>query len=125
MNLEFFERKDFWSGLSLIATGGAAIFIARNYPFGSSLRMGPGYFPTVLGALLIVFGFYLTIMGLRSDAEKLEGGWSLRALIILLSLVLFVDRSRRIHSGDAGADLLLGDCQYAVPVEGDASARSS
>ena len=49
MNLEFLERKDFWSGLMLIVTGGGAIFIARNYQFGSSLRMGPGYFPTVLG----------------------------------------------------------------------------
>ena len=49
MNLEFLERKDFWSGLMLIVIGGGAIFIARNYPFGSSLRMGPGYFPIVLG----------------------------------------------------------------------------
>ena len=73
MNLEFLERKDFWSGLLLIVTGAGAIFIARNYAFGSSLRMGPGYFPTVLGGLLIVFGLYIAAMGLRSDAEKLEG----------------------------------------------------
>jgi hypothetical protein len=30
MNLEFLERKDFWSGLMLIAIGGGAVFIARN-----------------------------------------------------------------------------------------------
>jgi hypothetical protein len=97
MNLEFVERKDFWSGLMLIAIGGGAVFIARNYQFGSSLRMGPGYFPTILGGALVMFGVYFVIQGLRAGAEKLEGSWSLRALIILpLSLVLFgllIDRA--------------------------------
>jgi hypothetical protein len=90
MNFEFLERKDFWSGMLLIVTGAGAIFIARNYPFGTSLRMGPGYFPIVLGGILIAFGLYIAVMGLRLDAEKLDGSWSLRALIVLpASLVLF------------------------------------
>jgi hypothetical protein len=97
MNLEFLQRKDFWSGLMLIGVGGGALFIGRNYQFGSSLRMGPGYFPTVLGAMLVMFGAYFTARGLRGGGEKLEGSWSLRALIILpLSLVLFgllIDRA--------------------------------
>src|SRR5687767_10922386 len=97
MNLEFLERKDFWSGVMLIVTGGLAIYIARNYAFGTSLRMGPGYFPTVLGGLLIAFGVFITAKGFRSDAEKLEESWSLRALIILpLALVAFgllIDRA--------------------------------
>jgi putative tricarboxylic transport membrane protein len=97
MNLEFLERKDFWSGLMLIALGGGAVFIARNYQFGSSLRMGPGYFPIILGGALVMFGVYFLIQGLRAGAEKLEESWSLRALIILpLSLVLFgllIDRA--------------------------------
>ena len=97
MNLEFLERKDFWSGVMLIVVGGGTIIIARNYQFGSSLRMGPGYFPTVLGAMLVMFGVYFIIQGLRTGAEKLEGSWSLRALIILpLALVLFgllIDRA--------------------------------
>jgi hypothetical protein len=43
----------------------------------------------VLGGLLVLFGIYLIASGLRSN-EKIEGGWSLRALIVLpLSLVLF------------------------------------
>jgi uncharacterized membrane protein len=89
MNLPLLASKDFWAGLLLIATGAAAVLIARNYSFGSSLRMGPGYFPTVLGGLLILFGIYLLVEGLRSD-EKISGSWSLRALILLpLALVLF------------------------------------
>jgi hypothetical protein len=90
MKLEFLDNKDFWAGVMLIVTGAAAIYIARNYSFGTSLRMGPGYFPTVLGGMLILFGFYLVGSGLGSGGEKLVSSWSLRALIILpLSLVLF------------------------------------
>src|SRR5258705_4137795 len=90
MNLEFLERKDVWSGLMLIAIGGGAVFMARNYQFGSSLRMGPGYFPTILGAALFLFGIYFVGKGLRAGGEKLEGSWSLRPLIVVpLALVLF------------------------------------
>jgi hypothetical protein len=89
MNLDSLRSKDFWAGLMMIATGAAAILLAHDYPFGTSTRMGPGYFPTVLGALLILFGLYLLVTGLRSEV-KIEAGWSLRALIVLpLSLVLF------------------------------------
>jgi len=89
MQLDLRENKDFWSGVMLIATGALAIFIARNYAFGTSLRMGPGYFPTVLGGLLIVAGLYLAAVSLKRH-EKLTGTWSIRALIVLpVALVLF------------------------------------
>jgi hypothetical protein len=85
----FLNSKDFWGGLMLIATGVAAVAIARDYAFGTSLRMGPGYFPTVLGGVLTLFGLYLVVRALR-HSEAIEGGWSPRALIVLpLSLVLF------------------------------------
>lgn len=85
----FLQRKDFWGGLMLIAIGIAVIVIARAYPFGTSLRMGPGYFPTFLGGILILFGLYLLVQALRSG-EAIDGNWSLRALIVVpLSLVLF------------------------------------
>jgi len=83
------DSKDFWAGLMLLATGVAAVVIARSYPFGSTLRMGPGYFPTILGAIISLFGLYFIIKGLRGG-ELLEGNWSLRALIVLpFSLILF------------------------------------
>jgi uncharacterized membrane protein len=89
MSLELRNSKDIWAGLMLIGIGGAAMLIARNYPFGTALRMGPGYFPIILGALLIVFGLAILAYGLRSR-ERIAGSWSLRALIILpLSLILF------------------------------------
>ncbi len=89
MNPSVLNNKDVWAGLMLIAIGAAAMFFARNYPFGTALRMGPGYFPMLLGGLLILFGLYTFASGLRSG-ERIAESWSLRALVIVpLSLVLF------------------------------------
>jgi hypothetical protein len=89
MKLEFLENKDFWAGAMLIVAGAATMLIARHYSFGTTLRMGPGYFPTVLGGILVLFGLYLLLAGLRSS-EKITGAWSLRAMIALpLAFVLF------------------------------------
>ncbi|MGA7488636.1 MAG: tripartite tricarboxylate transporter TctB family protein [Xanthobacteraceae bacterium] len=89
MNSSILSKKDVWAGLMLIAIGTGAILIARDYPFGTSLRMGPGYFPVVLGALLIVFGLGILAGGLRRG-ETIVGTWSPRALVLLpLSLLLF------------------------------------
>ena len=89
MKLDLRRNKDFWGGLMLIGIGVAAMVIARDYDFGSALRMGPGFFPTVLGGILAAFGVSIMAVGLQSG-EKIQGHLSLRALILLpLSLVLF------------------------------------
>jgi hypothetical protein len=89
MKLEFRSNKDFWAGIMFAATGAGVIFVARHYPFGTTLRMGPGYFPIVLSGILIVFGIYVMFRGLRRY-EKIQGNWSLRALVILpLSIIVF------------------------------------
>ena len=89
MKLQLPNNKDFWAGMMLIGAGAAAIFIARDYRFGSTMRMGPGFFPSILGGILVLFGIYIMVMGLRRK-EKIQGHWSVRALVMLpLSLVLF------------------------------------
>src|SRR5688572_24364681 len=98
MNLEFLERKDFWSGLMLIVSGGTAIYIASNYTFGSSLRMGPGYFPTVLGGLLILFGLYVGATSLRPDAEKLNGPWLPRLLVVVPLMLVLIGITLHSHT---------------------------
>lgn len=83
------DNKDFWTGMMFIGVGVAAMYIARDYRFGSTLRMGPGFFPTMLGGILIAFGICIMAVGLRSG-EKIRGHLSLRAIVLLpLSLVLF------------------------------------
>lgn len=89
MKADIRNNKDFWAGVMFIGTGAAAMFIARDYKFGTALHMGPGFFPSVLGAILILIGLYVLFMGLRSN-EKVQGNWSCRALIVMpLALVLF------------------------------------
>jgi hypothetical protein len=89
MKLTLRNNKDFWAGLMFAGTGAVAMFIARTYPFGTTLRMGPGYFPRVLGGILICFGIYVMLRGLRNN-EQIKGNWSIRALIVLpLAVVLF------------------------------------
>jgi len=89
MKLTFRNNKDFWAGLVFAGTGAGAMLIAQSYPFGTTLRMGPGYFPRVLGGVLILFGLYVMTRGLRK-VEQIKGNWSIRALIVLpLSIVIF------------------------------------
>jgi putative tricarboxylic transport membrane protein len=83
------DNKNFLSGLFFIGTGGLGIYMAQDYPMGTALRMGPGYFPIVLSGMLILFGIYCLIQGLLHP-EKLPGNWSPRALLILpISAVIF------------------------------------
>ena len=59
------DPRDFWAGVLFVAAGAAAIGFARRYPFGTTASMGPGYFPTVLGALLAFLGLLAALRGLR------------------------------------------------------------
>jgi len=82
MKFDWRNNRDFFAGLVYIGLGAAGMWMARDYPFGSALRMGPGYFPTVLGGMMVVFGIAVLLMGI-SNNEKMKGTWSLRALFVL------------------------------------------
>jgi len=62
VKLRIRSPKDFWAGLMFIAFGlFAAIWAYANYQMGSAVRMGPAYFPTVLGGLLAVLGLLVLL----------------------------------------------------------------
>jgi hypothetical protein len=75
-------QEDFWAGLMFVAFGILAILVARNYPMGSALRMGPGYFPTYLGAIMVVIGAIMTGRAYRIEGEGI-GRWGWRPLLWL------------------------------------------
>ena len=63
------NAKDFWSGVMFVAFGIAFVGFARQYDMGTAARMGPAYFPTVLGALLILLGAYISFKGFSVAAD--------------------------------------------------------
>jgi hypothetical protein len=81
--------KDFYAGLIFVAFGVAAIAIGSNYALGTAARMGPGYFPRILGIMLIVLGAALSLRALRSQGSPLPGVKWRPTLIVLGSVVLF------------------------------------
>jgi hypothetical protein len=51
------NQKDFWAGLMFVVFGLFFLVWAQtHYQMGTAVRMGPGYFPTVLGGMLAVLG---------------------------------------------------------------------
>lgn len=92
------QQKDFWSGVMFFALGVMFIIWSREYQFGTAQRMGPGYFPTILGYLMAFLGIIVALPGLskKSPIVKVEKiGW--RGLIIVLgSVALFAETLLRL-----------------------------
>jgi hypothetical protein len=66
--------------------GGVATWVARDYPMGSALRMGPGYFPTILGGLMLLLGAAAFVRGLVFRDERIEPVRA-RPLVLILGAV--------------------------------------
>jgi len=81
--------KDFWAGVLFAALGIGAIAVGSRYTLGTAARMGPGYFPRILGILLVVLGLIITFRGLQVRGEAIPK-WHWRpTLVVLGAVVLF------------------------------------
>jgi hypothetical protein len=99
--------KDFLTGILFILFGAAAMAFATEYPIGSAAKMGPGYFPFVLGGVLGVLGLVILARSLLW-ATGAHGWPTLRLLpvtLVLSSVVLFGQLLRPL--GLVGATLVL------------------
>jgi hypothetical protein len=86
------SQKDFWSGLMFMATGVAFAWGATNYTIGEGARMGPGYFPLVLGILLSLIGLFIVFEAMVVETEDGEpiGKWAWKPLFFIIgSNVIF------------------------------------
>jgi hypothetical protein len=88
------SEKDFYSGLLFMAVGIAFAWGATNYKIGEAARMGPGYFPLMLGILLAIVGLVVTFMALTvetEDGDKVgKFAWKPLFFIILANLLFGV-----------------------------------
>ncbi len=77
--------KDFWAGLMFITVGlFFLIWGQMHYQTGSAVRMGPGYFPSVLGGLLAFLGALVLIDSLVEEGPKISK-FHFRPLLFLLA----------------------------------------
>lgn len=79
--------KDFWAGAIYLGMGVATVMIARDYPMGTAVRMGPAYFPTILGALLSLFGLAALIRSFRGYGEAV-GAFAWKGLLFIAAAVV-------------------------------------
>jgi len=81
--------RDFWAGAIYLALAAVVIWVGRNYQQGSSARMGPGYFPVVLGSILALFGIASMVRSFIRPGEAIAPiAWK-PLILVLGSIVLF------------------------------------
>jgi hypothetical protein len=91
--------KDFWAGVMFMGFGLGFMYVSRSYPMGSAVRMGPAYFPMVLGGILAVLG---AVVFLRAFVSKIEAPmqvfpfrlWPLLAGLALGVIALYTQTTR-------------------------------
>ena len=87
----FLKNKDLLAGLMFIVIGVVSFVGAYNYQMGTAARMGPGYFPRILGGVMAVLGFIVAGIGLKNQAQwaATDGiGWTWKPVIILTAAVV-------------------------------------
>ena len=79
--------KDFYGGLLFLFFGLLALIVSRSYPMGTAMHMGPRYFPTVIGGLLVLLGLGIVVNGLLKTGEEIKA-WAVRPLVMVLAAVV-------------------------------------
>lgn len=81
------SKKDFYAGLMFIFFGLFGLFAARSYPLGTAMRMGPGYFPCMLGGALAALGLCIAARSLWVRGEPIAS-WALRPSLLITGAVI-------------------------------------
>jgi len=81
------SQKDFFCGLMFMTVGVAFAWGASTYNVGTGARMGPGYFPLMLGILLAIIGAAVTFTALVVETvggDKI-GKWAWKPLFCIIA----------------------------------------
>ncbi len=81
--------KDFWSGLLFIAVAVFFIVLATRYRFGTPERIGPAFFPIMVGLLLAALGAIIAGRSLVLDGPPIEHMHLPPLLVTIAAVVLF------------------------------------
>jgi hypothetical protein len=87
MKLKIKAPKDFWAGLMFIGIGGFFMAWAlAHYQMGTAVRMGPAYFPTVLGGLLALLGALVLIEAFTMEGAPLAVPFNIVDFVLAILL---------------------------------------
>jgi hypothetical protein len=88
MTMRIRNQRDFWAGLMFFAFGVAFMIFSQEYQMGTAAKMGPAYFPTVLGGLMAFLGALILIpsVSVKRPELKIER-IDLRANMIVLGAI--------------------------------------
>lgn len=80
------SQKDFFSGLMFMGAGVAFAWGATSYSLGTGARMGPGYFPMMLGILLAILGGVIMFKALVVETEGGDriGKWAWKPMAFII-----------------------------------------
>ena len=82
------NSKDFYTGILFVLFGAAFTWGATKYTMGTAARMGPGYFPFILGGLLIAIGVIVFIRSLVSASDDGRvGHFALKAAVLMFGSI--------------------------------------
>ena len=81
------SQKDFFAGLMFLIVGIGFAIGATNYSIGEGARMGPGYFPLVLGCVMAILGGALTLTALVVETPDGApvGNWAWKPLFFIIA----------------------------------------
>jgi hypothetical protein len=89
LNARIRSPRDFFAGAIFLLFGLCAVLVGRDYPMGTALHMGSGYFPFVLGALLLMLGAVICIKSLVIAGEAIESIGLRPLLLVLMAIGVF------------------------------------
>jgi hypothetical protein len=75
--------KSTLAGLIYVVAGSTAIVVARSYTLGTPLQMGPGFFPALIGAILVLLGISSIVSGLREKTPEPIAKMKLEPLVLI------------------------------------------
>ena len=99
--------QDFWAGLMFLAFGLGFAWAAQNYQMGTSVRMGPAYFPTVLGGLLAILGLVIFVKSFVTGGPAVARFYLKPLILVLGGVVIFALLLRPLGLIIATAALIL------------------
>lgn len=88
MNYQFYRTADGQAGVFFIAFGGFMAVQASQYRMGTASQMGPGYFPLIIGLLLVAIGLAILVRAIFSRNDPLPAFQWKPAIIVTASILL-------------------------------------